>query len=62
MDGYEQIEVGSVTIAAQHDEDNDVMLMLSSPRTNLAAYLNPSQTDALIAMLQRMQARQRGQG
>lgn len=59
MEGYEQIEVGAVEIAVQHDpDDNEAMLSLSSARGAMTAWLNPDQTAELIRMLQRMQKRQ----
>lgn len=63
MEGYEQIEVGAVIVAVQHDpDDNQTMLSMSSARGALAAWLNPDQTAELIRMLQRMQARQAIEG
>ena len=59
---FAELENRSVTFAVEHaDTDNDVMFQMWSPRGRLTTYLQPDKLDALIAMLQRMQARQRGQ-
>ena len=62
MEGCETMQVRAVEITVEHDAENDVMLLMTGPRKSVVAYLQPREVDALIAMLQRMQARQRGQG
>lgn len=60
---YEELENRSVTFAVEHaDIDNEVMFQMWSPRGRLTTYLPPDNLEALIAMLQRMQARQGGAG
>lgn len=63
MEGYEQIEVGAVTVAVQHDaDDNTAMLSLSTLKGDLDVWLTSEKTAQVIAMLQRMQARQAIEG
>lgn len=58
---YEELENRSVTFAAEHQAgiDNDVMFQMAVKHARLTTYLSSDKLDALIAMLQRMQARQR---
>ena len=63
MDGYEEIAGELSAVAAGYDADSQRVIVACSSRNGRGeAHLNPGQLGALIAMLQRMQARQRGQG